>query len=517
MMANLFLSRVLGVIRNGVIAGMFGQSILTSAYRQSFIIPDLLFFLIAGGALSSAFIPVFSEYLHTDREDEAWKIFSVVVTAMTCFITLFIVFAWLFSYQLIQLMVPGSPETWAVASSLSKIVLPAQLAFFIGGLMFGTLYSKQIFTIPGLGPNLYNIGIILGAVVISHFVNPSVAGMSWGALIGAFVGNIFIPIFAMKNVGAKFSPSFDLKHPGVVKVFKLMLPVLLGLSLPAVFGIVMQYFGSYYGEKMPTALDNCDRIMQAPLAIFGQSFAIAAFPALSQFFTQGRMDSYRDQLIKSLKTVIFLSLPVSALLIAMPEGVIKILLEHGKFSALDTEINRPILQFFAIGIGAWCLHPMLMRAYFSIQQTLRPILLSTSCTALFVVLCLIFQSTPLKHLGLPLAGSVSAIVLAIILLIGIKPLAGDLDIKGLLKTLLQCSLAAIALGLVCYWGLQVLMGFHLGKIYLMIGIVVLGLIGAQVYLLIAKAMKMPEYALVTRALNRKKQSDPQPPPVDDQG
>lgn len=502
MMASLFLSRVLGLVRNAVIAGMFGQSALTSAYRQSFIIPDLLFFLIAGGALSSAFIPVFSEYLHTDREDEAWHIFSAVSTVMTIVISVFIVIAWIFAYPLIQFMVPGSPDTWSTAAQLSRIVLPAQLAFFIGGLMFGTLYARQMFTVPGLGPNLYNLGIIIGAVVVSHFVDPSVAGMSWGALAGAFIGNILIPVFAMRKVGARFKPTLQLSHPGVKKVFLLMLPVLLGLSLPAVFGIVMQYFGSFYGEKMPTALDNCDRIMQAPLAIFGQSFAIAAFPALSQFFSHGRMDAFRDQLSKSLRTVLYLSIPVSALLIAMPEAVIKVLLEHGKFTVEDTAINTPILRLFAIGVAAWCMHPVLMRAYFAVQQTLKPILISTACTGLFWVLCVVFQGTPLKHLGLPLAGSVASGILAIALLIGIKPLIGDFDAKQVLKTLGQCVFAATVMGVACWLVTQSLLQVAMPRPILLCALAILGLLGVWIYIWITRAMKMPETEYIDRAMKR---------------
>ena len=248
-MISLLLSRVLGLVRDAIVLGKFGADGVTDAYFQSFKIPDLLFFLIAGGALSSAFIPVFSEYLHTEREGEAWHIFSVVTTFMSLLVVGFIAIAWIFATPLSHLIAPGTePDFIPYIVQKSRIVLPAQYAIFIGGIMFGTLYANQRFSVPGLGPNIYNLGIIFGALVISTFVVPGQMGLSWGALLGAFAGNIVIPYLAMRHIGVQFRPSLNLKHPGVKKVFKLMLPVVLGLSLPGVYALIMTAFGSYYGE-----------------------------------------------------------------------------------------------------------------------------------------------------------------------------------------------------------------------------------------------------------------------------
>ncbi|MFI5387483.1 MAG: lipid II flippase MurJ, partial [Fimbriimonadales bacterium] len=156
MVGSLLLSRVLGIVRDTVMASSFGRNAMTDAYRQAFAIPDLLFFLIAGGALSSAFIPVFSEYLHTEREEDAWKTFSAVTTVMSLIVLAFIVFAWIFAVPLTHLIAPGTPDAMRpLIAEMTRIVLPAQFAFFIGGLMFGTLYARQRFAVPGLGPNIY--------------------------------------------------------------------------------------------------------------------------------------------------------------------------------------------------------------------------------------------------------------------------------------------------------------------------------------------------------------------------
>ncbi len=265
----------------------FGLNGTTDAYRLAFAVPDAIFFLVAGGALSSAFIPVFSSFLHTDKEDEAWELFNVVVTVMSIAVIVLVGVAWIFAPTLISHYAAGKdPSLFPLIVRMTRIILPAQFAFFIGGLMIGTLYARQRFVMPGLAPNIYNIGIILGAFVFSMFVTPGIVGMSWGALFGAFAGSLLLPLWAVYRLGGRYRPSLNVRAPGVKKVFALMLPVVLGLSLPAVYGLIMQSLASKYPEGINTAVDLANRLMQAPLGVFGQSLALAAFPALSQFFAQ---------------------------------------------------------------------------------------------------------------------------------------------------------------------------------------------------------------------------------------
>jgi putative peptidoglycan lipid II flippase len=519
MMISLLLSRVLGIVRDIVMTYMFGGNANTDAYRLAFQIPDLLFFLIAGGALSSAFIPVFSEYLHTDKEEEAWHIFSVVTTVMSLIVGGFIVVAWIFAPQLSHVVAPGKPdELLPLISYMSRIVLPAQFAFFIGGLMFGTLYARQVFTVPGLGPNVYNIGMIFGAVVISHFVTPGVVGMSWGALVGAVIGNLVIPYFVMAKLGMQFKPSLDTRHPGVRKVFKLMLPVVLGLSLPGVYALIMQGFGSYYPDGVNTYLDLSNRLMQAPLGIFGQSLAIAVFPALTQFFAQNRMDLYRTQLASTMRTVVYLTLPISAIMLAMSHQIVAALYEGGKFGATQTSAVAACLQLFAVGVFAWCLHPVLMRGFFAVQNSVTPILLGTATTVVFVTLVFILKATPLGFYALPAASSISAVLLVMMLTIAVSKRIGGLDIRSILVTFGKSLVASVPVGLVAYGvslvplrdvtrrGLS-LFGLHIGasashKVATVAVVLLTCIVVGWVYYFITKSLKMEETAYVTRALNR---------------
>jgi putative peptidoglycan lipid II flippase len=503
MMASLLLSRILGLARDMVMAGTFGSNWQTDAYTLAFSIPDLLFFLIAGGALSSAFIPVFSEYLHTKREKEAWRIFSSVATVMSLAVLAFIVAAWIFALPLAHRIAPGKPlDQLELIARMSRILLPAQFAFFIGGLMFGTLYARQRFAVPGLGPNVYNIGIIFGAVVLSQFVSPGIVGMAYGALVGACIGNLVIPALEMRKIGVEYRPIIDLKHPGVRKVFKLMLPVVFGLSLPGVYVLIMRAFGSYYPEGTNSWLYYANLLMQAPLGIFGQSLAIAVFPALTQFFAEQRMDMFRRQLASTIRTVLYLTVPVSAFMAVAAPQIVAALYQHGKFTPHDTEMVATALRWFCIGIPAWCLHPVLMRAFFSVQNSITPVVLGTVATALFVGLVYALKGSALGFYSLPLASSISAITLAVLMFTFVIPRTGGLDLFGILLTLAKSTLATLVFAGVTFLVLQTRLGTMSASHKLAaVGLVaLLAVPGAAVYLGITKALKMPESSYLDRAL-----------------
>ena len=501
MVLSLLLSRVLGFVREMVIAGKFGQSIYTDAYFLSFQIPDILFYLIAGGALSSAFIPVFTEYLHSDREEEAWHIFSVIITVMSVIIFAFIGIAMVFAEPLVHVVASNPTEEMIeLVAYMSRVIVPAQYAFFIGGVMLGTLYARQVFSVPGLAPNIYNIGIIVGALVLSNFMVAGfeVAGMSWGALAGAFLGNIFIPLLVIRKLGMKFKISFDLKHPGVQQVLKMMLPVVLGLSLPGVFTIILKYFGSTYQEGVLSALEYGNRLMQAPLGVFGQALALAAFPALAQFFAQNEMSAFRDQVGKTVRTVIFLTLPIAAIFIAMPEPIIAGLFARNEFGADEIARTAPILQTFGIGVAAWCIHPTLMRAFFAVQKTWPPILLGSATTVVFATAAYFLTQAEVAPAILPVAASVAAILLAVAMVAAVHQKIGELDIAGILTTLGKSILAASVIGVISWLISEPLLQFE-GRFSNLLLLAATGFSAvclAWVYYGIAKLLKMPETAYV---------------------
>jgi putative peptidoglycan lipid II flippase len=505
MMASIFLSRVLGIGRDTIMVSMFGRGDLTDAYALAFQIPDFIFYLLASGALSSAFIPVFSEYYHNQKVQDAWKVFSTVVTYTALIVGTLIVLAYVYAGPLLHLAAGGKTGVWAeLTIRMSRIILPAQFAFLIGGLMFGTLYARQKFTVPGLGPNIYNLGIIFGAVGISHFVSPGIVGMAWGALIGAILGNLIIPAIMMVRLGVDFKPSLDYRHPGVQKVFKFMLPVIFGLSLPAFYAMLMRALGSYYPSGIVTSLEIGNKLMQAPLGIFGQGLALAVFPTLSQFYAQNKMDMYGEQLNRTVRTILYISIPASVILYVLSQDVVTALLQYGKFKHQDTLNVTACFKMFSFGISAWCLQAVLMRAYYAAQNTWKPVLLGTVTTGIFVLLAYLLKGTALDYLGLPLASSLAAIILVLLMVMNLAKDTKVVDTMGMGVTCVKALVASLIVGLILHL-LSMLIPTELGlkdNIVSIAKLIVLGLGGSWLYYALTKWLKMPEIVYAQRVFQR---------------
>ncbi len=519
MAAALLLSRILGLLRDTVMTAKFGFSLDTDAYNLAVQIPDLIFMLIAGGGLSSAFIPVFSDYLHKDREDDAWNLFSVVVTICSLIAIVLILVAWFLSpqiasylaadkYKLIDgVKVPISADLTPRIVEMGRIMLPAQFAFLVGSVIIGTLYSHKRFAAPALAPNIYNVGIIVGALVGSS-IGIGIAGMSWGALIGAAIGNLVLPTLFVAKLGGRFKPSLNLETPGVKKFFTLLLPVILGFSLPSVCAIITQKFASVYAPGTNTIFKVSNNLMQAPLGIFGQALALAAVPVLSEFFAHDRMDMYRQQVSKTLRTAIYLGMPSAALMFTLAPEMVKLIYGFGKGNDLTSLDNTAsCLQVYAFGIVFWCMQPVLMRGFFSIHKTARPVIMSTGITALFIAMCWFAQSVSPDFRALALVTDIAAALLAVVLLVTLEHEVGDLDKKGVALTLGKSVASSVVLGVASFGAYAVYKAvFGLSnnphRLPLFLGFLFASLCGAWAYYFASRTMKMPETAYLDRALQK---------------
>ncbi len=508
MMASLFLSRVLGLLRDTVLASRFGLQIDADSFKLASTIPDMIFMLIAGGGLSSAFIPVFSEFIYTDREKDAWKVFSVVVTLCSIVAAALIAFAWIFAPQIAAFMSAGHQKYMPDGSLfvdhvayLGRIMLPAQFAFLVGSILLGTLYARKQFAAPGLAPNVYNVGIIVGALVGSG-ISIGIAGMAWGALIGACVGNILLPTIFMIGKGGWFRPSLDFRAPGVKKFFLLLLPVILGFSLPSVCQLITQKFGSHYSTGINTVLNSGNNLMMAPLGIFGHSLALAAFPALAQFYANKRMDLYRAEVSKTLRTTIYLSVPASAIMLALAPQIVNLIYGYGK-AAHEMQLGdlTLCLQVYSLGIWAWCMQPVLMRGFFSIHQTARPVIIGTVMTALFIGLCFGVEQSSIGFLGLPAVTNLAAIALVISLFIALEKQVGTLDKAGIISTLIKSALGSAVMAGTGY-GIFHFVPQHISKIGLFFTFGFVFCVIGWIYFFVTRALKMPETDYLDRAFKR---------------
>lgn len=504
-MVALTLSRLLGMLRDTVMADRFGLQLDSDSWNLASTIPDMIFMLIAGGGLSSAFIPVFSEFLYTDREEDAWKVFSVVTTLCMIVVTVLVGLAWFLAPEIAAFMSDGKPKflpngTLFVdqVTHLGRIMLPAQFAFLIGSILLGTLYARKQFAAPGLAPNVYNLGIIVGALVGSG-IGIGIAGMAWGALIGAVIGNLALPTYFMLGRGGWFRPSLDFRAPGVRKFFNLLLPVILGFSLPSVCALITQKYGSHYSDGINVVLKSSNNLMMAPLGIFGHSLALAAFPALAQFYAQKRMDLYRDQVSKTLRTTIYLSMPASVLMLVLAPQIVTLVYGYGK-AAHQMQLGDLALSLrvFSLGIWAWCMQPVLMRGFFSIHQTVRPVVIGTVMTALFIGLCQLAEKTSFGFLALPAVTNIAAVLLVVALYFSLERQVGVLDRIGIGSTLVKSLMGSIVMGLVAY-GTFLIVPANLHKVPMLLLFLFVCCCVGWVYFYVTRALKMPETAYLDRA------------------
>lgn len=458
MMAAIFASRILGLVREMVIASRFGGGGQTSAYVVAFNLPDVLYFLLSSGALSSAFIPVFTEYITKGREDEAWKVFSILGTFI--FITLgsVIVLCEIFTRQLMPLVAPGFVRYPALLEQtivLTRILLPGVLFFFIGGLIIATLYSRQHFVAPALAPIIYNIGIIIGGLTLGSRIGT--AGLTWGALVGAFLGNVVLQVIVVRRMGIKFKPSLNLRHPGVVKVGKLALPVLLGLSLPYVDVYVNRWFATFLQEGAPAALNFANRLMQVPLGVFAQAAAVALFPTLAAQAARKQMNELKSSLNFGIRGILLLTIPSSVLMMILARPLVTAIFQRGEFSAANAAAASSALVFYSIGIGGWAAQAVITRGFYALQDTVVPVVAGTVMTLIFIPMNWLFMK-PLGHAGLALATSVAAGMNMVVLFELLRRRLGGLNSGLILRSFVKVVISSAVAGAVAWCALHVISG-----------------------------------------------------------
>lgn len=509
MMTAVLASRVLGLVRDAVIASKFGQSFNSDIYFAAFSIPDLFSFLITGGALSAVFIPIFTEKLTHGKDEEAWHIFSSLVCVMVIGVTVLVIIGEIFARPLVAIMNFGfTPYKVIQATPLTRIVLPAQLCFFVGGILMGTQYARQQFFIPALGPIIYNLGIIFGGVVLAKWFG--VAGLCWGVLIGAIIGNLALQIWATIRNGMHFHFTLDLKHPDIKKVWILMLPLLLGQALPQVSIIINKMFASMLGNGPQSILNRANMIMQVPLGIFAQAIAVAIFPTLATQAALKRKDQMQSTTSLGIRAIFFLTIPSSVLMIVLSRSIIQLLLQHGQFTYIDSVDTATALSYYAIGIFAWSGQSIIARTFYAMMDTITPIIIGTIVTVVFVPMNWLFMKTMnMGYAGLALATTIAAILNMIWLAEVLRRRLRGLEGRRLIRSTLKITLSSIIAGAAAY-GCRLFFDYRLHpmtthhvKVVSGVTLLVSAAVGVAVYLIFAMIFRIEELQVAIKLMRRK--------------
>ena len=381
MMGSVFFSRFVGLFRDMAIAYIGGLSGEVDAYHVAFLIPEILNHIVASGFLSVTFIPIFTVYLAADKEDEGWRIFSVILTCFGSLLLLLIAIGWVWAPELVAIVAHGrrDPQFRSLAVQMTRIIMPAQFFFFTGGLFMAVQFAKEKFAVPALAPLIYNIGIIAGGMVLGPRFG--MQGFSWGVLGGAFVGNFAIQYWGARRVGMRFRFLFDIRHPDLRKYIFLTLPLMLGLTMMFSMEIFMRYFGSFLAPGSIAGLLYGRTILFIPVGLFGQAVGMAAFPFLARLVAENNIDEM-NQLLNRVLRYLALVIPFAVLLMVLRHEVVRLLFQRGQFDASAVDMTARVLVFLLPGAFALSSYTVVVRAYHATQNTLFPALFGSAAVLL---------------------------------------------------------------------------------------------------------------------------------------
>jgi putative peptidoglycan lipid II flippase len=456
--AAALISRLLGMGREIAIAHNLGQNALADVYKQAFMVPDILFILLSSGALVTVFMPVFTGYLEQGDEKRAWHFFSNVVTIVALVICACVVAGEVFVHPLTRLLNPGWTENkleWQLLETarLTRIVLPTQFCFFVGSILISVQYAFKRFKLPSAGSMVYNAFIIAGGLSLSG-ANPitralgypgglGAAGFSWGALVGAVVGNLVIQGIGVWRLGGRYRPVIDWNDPGLRTFGRLIVPIIFTLSLPLLDMQVNKLFATFLKEGSVASLDYANRLMQLPLGILAQASAVAIYPFIATQAARNDMVSLRRSLNMAVRTITAMTVPASALLIVLAEPVVRLVYQHGKFTASDTRFTASVLVCYSLGIAAWSAQTVLARGFYALQDTKTPMITGTYVTGIFVLMNAALVG-PFKDQGLAMSTSIAATILALWLFFRLQKRLGGMNGALIMRSFVKvCAASAV--------------------------------------------------------------------------
>lgn len=447
-MASVLLSRLLGFFRDWTVAQQIGSNAATDAYYAAFTLPDFLNYLVAGGALSLTFIPILTRCIAEKREEDGWHVFSTVITVMDLLLVAGIVIGEIFAPDLVLAIAPGfHGAERARVIFLTRLMLPAQFCFYQGGVLSAVQYAKTRFVIPSLAPVIYNLGIILGGLLLARRIG--ITGFAIGVVAGATTGNFLLQIYGARRAGAKFSPNFDLRNPDFIAFVKLSLPIMLALSIIYTDDWIIRWFGSYLAPASISWLSYAKTLMRVPQGILGQAVGVASFPFLAQLYSEGKFEDLNRALSATLKGVLLLLVPVSALTIAEKTPLVFFVFSHTRMTPPDLRATAATLGMFSIAMFAWGGQNILARGFYAARDTLTPAITGTALTFLNLPIYWIL-SRRLAHLGLALASSIGIIAYAVILFVLLNRRTRGHEISTVLTFFFKITIASVLAALVSY-------------------------------------------------------------------
>jgi putative peptidoglycan lipid II flippase len=486
---SILVSRLLGLLRETLLAALLGVSSAGDVYRDAFFVPDLLNYLMAGGFLTITLVPILAKRLEAGEVEGSHRDFTAVFWTMAGAIAALTLVLWAAAPPLVEALfrtLPASDQ--AEIAQLTRIALPAQIFFVLGSLFMAYSYAKRRFLYPALAPVIYNLGIIFGGLLGAADGDPSPAGFVWGAVIGAAVGNFGVQWLGARTAGLRLRRPGAATRPALAQYFALAIPLMIGQSVAVLDEQFVRVFGQLGGAGGTAALSFARMLNMVPIGIIAQAAGVAAFPFLAGLAAKSDWSGLAGTTQRAIRATLVISAGATAVVYAVARPAIRIVYQWGRFSVEDTALVASLLAVYCLSIPAWGAQQVAARSFYARRRMWLPVGWGTLVTVLAIPLHLwLFRAFDLP--GLAWASVISISMYATILYVRWRQTDGELApaTSSLWRLVPGALLAAVAGRLVA----SALSGeLALGPSLL--GLVGAALITASVYLLICLALRVPE-------------------------
>ncbi len=448
-------SRLLGLLREQVFAALFGGGMAMDAFTAAFRIPNLLRDLFAEGALSTAFVTTFTKTIARGGDADAWRLANKVATMTALLLGVLCVVGIVFSDRLVALLAPGfDADKAALTAHLTRIMFPFILLVSLAALVMGMLNAKNHFGVPAMASSFFNIGSIVGGVILGYWIDPhfgtrALIGLAFATVIGGGL-QLAVQLPSLARLGYRFRPDIHWRDPGVRAILLLMGPAVIAASTTQVNVLVNSMFASTLGDGAIFWLAIAFRLMQLPLGLFGVALGTVTLPLLSRLAVARKMDAFRAELARAIRWALLLTLPSMVGLMMLAEPIISVLYQHGKFDAGQAAQAAGALRFYAIGLAGYAALKVLVNAFYAIDRRKTPMLVSFLAVGMNLLFNWVFTfRLGWGHRGLAFSTGCVATFNFLLLYVLMQTQLKGLESRRLLLLLTKIVLASASLIAVC--------------------------------------------------------------------
>lgn len=502
-------SRVLGLVREQIFAGMFGAGMAYDAFVVAFRIPNLLRDLFAEGALSAAFITVFTNYDTNRTREETWQLASNVLVFFAILLSIITLIGIYWAGPLVNLLasdfqlIAGKSE---LATLLTRIMLPFLVFISLSAVVMGILNTRGKFFVPAIASTFFNIGSIVGgvscALILPRFGQPAIAGMAMGTLLGGIL-QLCVQLPSLFRTGFRFRPHRFYNDPGLKKILLLMLPAVIGLSPTQINIFINTNFAASCAQGSVSWLNYAFRLVQLPIGVFGVALSIAAMPVLAKHAAEKDITGMKETMVSSLSMVFCLTIPASIGLMVLAQPIIHVIFERGAFSAFDTIATANTLVFYAMGLFAYSANKILVPVFFALEDTKYPLFASFLAVATnLLIISLTIDSY--QHLAIAFATSCSMILNFLFLSTVLYIKTGGYSVRYLFYALLKICSSGGAMALFLFWSRGYCASWLQGSL-LQSSLALLGIISVAVtlYGVLLHLLKLHELTSITKKIGER--------------